>query len=163
MLLASLVTIPHRLASHNSVMAAAAALILAMGAGEWLDGLRHRPRTAPSRDWYGATLAGLAWICALTYFFAFLYKLNTAWFSRGSPAPGFLIRSVAPLLDPLGVPGWSARGTTDISGLPQPRYLLSFGDKLAQSIFAAAPFIPILLPARACLQRKSASRQHAAS
>jgi hypothetical protein len=105
-LLASLLTIPHRLASHNSVMAAAAAVVLALAAGEWAGRLRRRADAAPRPDWYAATLAGLAWIGALTYLFAFLYKLNTTWFSRGSPAPGFLIRSIAPVLGPLGVPGW---------------------------------------------------------
>lgn len=106
-ILASLLAIPHRLPSHNSVMAAGMGIVLVMAAGEWIDRFRHRHGSGrPRTDWCGATLSGLAWICALTYFFAFLYKLNRGWFSSASPAPDFLIPSVAPLLAPLGLHGW---------------------------------------------------------
>ena len=101
--LLSQVASPHRIASHASLMAAALTLVLLLAAAEWIERARHRGSLGhPATDWCGWTLAGLRWICALTYFFAAFFKLNVGWFSRGSSAPDFLVPLARPLLDGLG-------------------------------------------------------------
>jgi hypothetical protein len=95
---------PERIASHSTLMAGGLLVILLLGSAEWLEGPARRGRSAARRtDWYGWTLTGLAWICALTYFFAFFYKLNDYWLPRSGVALNFLIRPVEPIADGLGL------------------------------------------------------------
>jgi hypothetical protein len=96
---------PARIASHCSLMGGALAVVLVLGLAEWAERFagRRDPATVPS-EWYASTLIGLRWVCALTYFFAFFYKLNPSWFSPESRAPAFLISPLEPLLDLLAVP-----------------------------------------------------------
>jgi hypothetical protein len=97
---------PARIASHCSLMAGGLLVVLILGLAEWTELIARRraPAVAPT-EWYAWTLVGLRWICALTYFFAFFYKLNPNWFSSESRAPAFLLSPLEPLLDLLGVPG----------------------------------------------------------
>jgi hypothetical protein len=96
---------PARIASHCSLMAGGLLVVLILGVAEWTERIARRrgPAIAPA-EWYAWTLVGLRWVCALTYFFAFFYKLNPNWFSPESRAPAFLISPLEPLLDLLGVP-----------------------------------------------------------
>jgi hypothetical protein len=92
---------PHRISSHAGLMAGGLLVILVFGMAEWIDRLR---RGTGAAAWHAGTLTGLSFICALTYFFAFLYKLNPVWLSPGrSTAPAFLIRPVMPILRVLGL------------------------------------------------------------
>jgi hypothetical protein len=103
--LLSQVASPHRVASHSGLMAAALLVIVTLAIGEWLQRFARRKHLDPERGvWYSWTLFGLAVVCCLTYHFAFFYKLNPSWLSSGSAAPSFLIRPLAPILEPLGVP-----------------------------------------------------------
>lgn len=100
--LLSNLTIPLGIASHNTLMAAALALILILGLLELVDRVR-RPASAPvpGTDWYRWTLVGLTWLCALTYAFAAFHKLNPRWFSPvNSPGVDFVLAT----LGSLGVP-----------------------------------------------------------
>jgi hypothetical protein len=106
--LASQLASPHRLASHNSLMIGGLLMVLVLALGEWGERLvAHRRRRRPRIDWLGATLQGLTWICALTYFFAFFYKLNREWFSASSRGSDFLARPLAPILSWLDAPAAS--------------------------------------------------------
>ena len=97
---------PDRIASHNGLMAAALLVVFLLGVGEWVDRAAGRRRPgSPRADWYQWTLTGLAWVCALTYAFAFLYKLNPVWFSTRSGGPRFLVAPLDPILSGLGLPG----------------------------------------------------------
>jgi hypothetical protein len=95
---------PDRIGSHNGLMASALLVVFLLGVGEWIDRAAGRP-SSPRADWYHWTLTGLAWVCALTYVFAFLYKLNPVWFSGRSGGPPFLVAPLAPVLSGLGLPG----------------------------------------------------------
>jgi hypothetical protein len=105
-LLSQLVS-PNRIASHSSLMFGGLVTILLLAIGEWTERVTGRTRSDPRSDWYAWTLTGLAWICALTYFFAFFYKLNAGWFSSRSPGPIFLIGPLAPILDRIVSPSLS--------------------------------------------------------
>ena len=107
---------PERIASHCSMMAGALLIILALGLAEWIEGALQRTKHASaSRAWYAWTLVGLKSICALTYFFAFFYKLNPGWFSSAGRAAGFLTMPLNPLLDLLGMPDTFRRLLASIS------------------------------------------------
>jgi hypothetical protein len=97
-LLSQLVT-PNRISSHSSLMFGGLLIVLILAAGEWIERATGWARSRPPAEWYAWTLRGLASICALTYFFAFFYKLNSAWFSARSPGPIFLIGPLGPILD----------------------------------------------------------------
>lgn len=95
---------PERIASHCSMMTGGFLVILFLAIAEWIDlARRGRAGTAVSSQWYRWTLIGLRWVCALTYFFAFFYKLNPNWFSIEGKAPGFLIRPLEPFLNVIGI------------------------------------------------------------
>jgi hypothetical protein len=116
--LASQLASPNRSASHNSLMIGGLLMVLALALGEWGERLvthwRHR---RPRIDWLRVTLRGLAGICALTYFFAFFYKLNREWFSASSGGLPFLTRPLAPILTWLDAPAASAAvGAVSIYG-----------------------------------------------
>jgi hypothetical protein len=102
--LLSLLVSPDRFPSHSSLMAGGLLVILLLGVGEWIERAVRRGRPDSRRtDWYGWTLTGLAWVCALTYLFAFFYKLNEYWLRPGGIAASFLIRPVEPILLGLGL------------------------------------------------------------
>jgi hypothetical protein len=113
--LASLLASPARIPSHAGPMATALLVVLVLAVGE-----RLRPRDGDG--WYRFTLAGLSWTCALTYGFAFLFKLNPVWFSGRSAGPRFLL---APLALDEGAPlagtlGWLAIHATLVLELALP-------------------------------------------
>jgi len=100
---------PDRITSHAGLMAGGLAVVLLLGIAEladrWLARIRRRGSSAaPSADWQGWTRVGLAAVCALTYLFAFYYKLNPDWFSSSSAAPRFLLVPIEPMLEDLGDP-----------------------------------------------------------
>jgi len=97
--LLSNLTIPLGIASHNTLMAGALALILLLGLLELADRVLQRGRASVGgTDWYGWTLIGLTWLCALTYAFAAFHKLNPRWFSpANSPGVDFILMTLRSL------------------------------------------------------------------
>ena len=90
---------PERIPSHNSLMLGAFAVLLVFGLAEVIEGAIRggRPQRGVT-DWYGWTLTGLTWLCALTYAFAALHKLNSTFLSLAdSTAPPFALLFVEPL------------------------------------------------------------------
>ena len=113
--LASQLASPNRSSSHSSLMIGGLLMVLVLALGEW--GERLVARRHPGIDWLGATHRGLAWICALTYFFAFFYKLNRGWFSASSSGPSFLQEPLGPILSWLDAPAmWGVVGAVAIYG-----------------------------------------------
>ena len=96
-LLANLVS-PERTASHNSLMVAASAALLILGSAELIENAVCQRWRRARTDWYGWTITGLTWLCALTYAFAMLHKLNWTFLSLAdSTAPPFAFVFVEPL------------------------------------------------------------------
>ena len=97
---------PERVSSHSSLMIGALAVVLVFALAEIAERAGGRaPAGAAATDWYGWTLLGLRWLCALTYAFAAFHKLNSTFLSAAtSPAPPFLLR----VSQTLGVPGGAA-------------------------------------------------------
>ena len=97
---------PERIPAHNSVMAAALAIVFLLAFGELVE--RYQRRSSPalwSGDWYAWTLSGLRAVGALTYVFSFVQKLNPAWFTSQAPTTtSFLYLPLEPLVDRLGLP-----------------------------------------------------------
>ena len=93
---------PERIPSHNSLMVATLAVLLSFGLVEIAERVVRRGLpSAPLTDWYGWTLVGLTWLCALTYLSAAFQKLNSTYLSvTESTAPPFALLFV----EPLGVP-----------------------------------------------------------
>jgi hypothetical protein len=93
---------PERIPSHNTLMAAGLAVVLLFGLMEVLGRWRLTPLGFRTTDWYGWTLTGLAWCCALTYWFAAFHKLNPRFFEpSSSPIQVFIV----PFARLLGLPG----------------------------------------------------------
>ena len=96
---------PERIPAHNSVMAAALAIVLLLALGEIVE-RRHR-RSSPALwggEWYAWTLTGLRVVCALTYVFSFVQKMNPAWFAGQAPTTtSFLYQPIEPLVGWLGL------------------------------------------------------------
>ena len=93
---------PERIASHNSLMAGALVVLLVLGLAETIERVTRRGEAdAQQTDWYGWTLIGLTWLCALTYAFAAFHKLSPAVFW---PPRSQIVQLVLPLLRLLGVP-----------------------------------------------------------
>ncbi|MBA2446712.1 MAG: HTTM domain-containing protein [Chloroflexi bacterium] len=93
---------PERIASHNSLMAGALAVLLVLGVAEIVERASWRGESDRERtDWYSWTLIGLSWLCALTYIFAAFHKLSPTVFW---PPRSQIVDLVAPLLRLLGVP-----------------------------------------------------------
>lgn len=126
---------PERIASHNSLMAGALAVLLALGLGEVVERAGRRGEADRERtDWYGWTLIGLSWLCALTYLFAAFHKLSPAVFW---PPGSQIIDLVLPLLRSLGIPrDW----TVTYLGYP-----LIYGTVILE---AALPFLLFWRPTR---------------
>jgi hypothetical protein len=120
---------PERIASHNSLMVAALAIVLILGLAEMLDGAarRARPRTERT-DWLGWTLTGLRSLCVLTYAFAVFHKLNASFFSLAtSTAPPFALLFL------------------ETAGISRDTALALFGYPTIYATLATEAVIPILL------------------
>jgi hypothetical protein len=93
---------PERIPSHNSLWLGALAVILIFGLAEIVERAGPRaPGDGEATDWYGWTLKGLTWLCALTYFFAAFHKLNPTFLTLAtSTAPPFILL----LVEPFGIP-----------------------------------------------------------
>ena len=102
---------PERIPAHNSVMAAALAIVLLLALGEMVE-RRHR-RASPALGggaWYAWTLIGLRALCALTYAFSFVQKMNPEWFTGQAPiTTSFLSQPIEPLVNRLGLRPQSIR------------------------------------------------------
>jgi hypothetical protein len=78
----TLLVSPDRVASHCSLMAAAAVVVLLLGLGEAVEvALRPAARAAARVGWLRWSRLSLVAFCLLTYAFAGLNKLNTQWLS----------------------------------------------------------------------------------
>jgi hypothetical protein len=96
---------PERIPAHNSVMAAALAIVLLLALGEIVE--RRHLRSSPALwggEWYAWTLIGLRAVCVLTYAFSFVQKMNPEWFAGQAPiTTSFLYQPIEPLVERLGL------------------------------------------------------------
>lgn len=120
---------PERIASHNSLMVAALAVVLIFGLAEMLEGAARRTRPRMERtDWLGWTLTGLRLLCMLTYAFAVFHKLNASFFSlETSTAPPFALLFL------------------ETAGVSRETALAFFGYPTIYATLATEAMIPILL------------------
>ena len=110
--LLSYVASPERTSSHASLMAFGLAVVLLFGVLQMLGCWRLTPAGFRMTDWYGWTLTGLTWLCALTYWLAAFHKLNPRFFR---PATSPIRAFVMPFADLLGIP---REGLVDLIGHP---------------------------------------------
>jgi hypothetical protein len=127
--LLSNLTIPMGIASHNTLMAGALALVLMLGLGEIVERAgRGGQADGPGTDWYGWTLVGLTGLCALTYAFAAFHKLNPTWFSTTQgPGVDFILATIRPL------------------GIPRPWALALLAHPVVYGVVAIEATLPLLL------------------
>jgi hypothetical protein len=107
--LLSMLVSPEEIDSHSTLMIAAYVILLALTLGELVERALARDGAPIPTDWYRYTRIGLCLLCALLYFFAFFFKLNTVWLSPDtSRATLFLLAPLEPLLPWLGISAYSA-------------------------------------------------------